>query len=123
MTFGGFQSTWGKFLKYFPSKLSFLLALSIFQIGSLICATAPQSVLFIVGRAIEGVGAAGITTGAFTILAISTEAKLRPMLNGLASGIFGLSAIVAPILGGGFAQKATWRWWYVPAHVRPPHEK
>jgi MFS family permease len=112
MTFGGFQSTWGKVFKYFPLKTSFLLSIAIFQIGSLICAAAPGSVLFIVGRAIEGVGGAGIATGAFTIIALATEPRLRPMFNGLAGATFGISAIAAPILGGVFSEKATWRWWY-----------
>jgi MFS family permease len=111
MTFGGFQSTWGKFFKYFPLKASFLLSIAIFQLGSLICAVATAPIPFIVGRAIEGVGGAGIATGTFTIIALTTEPQLRPMFNGLAGATFGISAMVAPILGGVFAEKATWRWW------------
>jgi MFS family permease len=37
LTFGAFQSTWGKGYKYFPLKISFLLAIFIFELGSLIC--------------------------------------------------------------------------------------
>ena len=65
MTMGGFQSTWGKVFKYFPLKSAFLVAIFIFELGSLICGVAPTSVALIIGRAIAGVGAAGIGSGAF----------------------------------------------------------
>jgi MFS family permease len=65
MTMGGFQSTWGKIFKYYPLKTAFLVTVFIFELGSLICGVAPTSVALIVGRAIAGVGAAGIGSGAF----------------------------------------------------------
>jgi MFS family permease len=65
MTMGGFQSTWGKVFKYFPLKTAFLASVFIFEVGSLICGVAPTSVALIIGRAIAGVGAAGIGSGAF----------------------------------------------------------
>lgn len=42
LTFGAFQSTWGKAFKYFPLKISFLLAIFIFELGSLICGKPPH---------------------------------------------------------------------------------
>ena len=45
MTFGGFQSTWGKLFKYFPLKVSFIIAILLFEVGSLICGVAPVSSL------------------------------------------------------------------------------
>lgn len=110
MTFGGFQPASGKFFKYFPLKLSFLGAIFIFMVGSLICAVAPNSTTFVVGRAIAGVGAAGVATGAFVIVAFSAEPKVRPGLIGLMGAIYGLSSVLGPILGGVFADKVTWRW-------------
>ncbi|KAL9628016.1 MAG: hypothetical protein Q9204_006171, partial [Flavoplaca sp. TL-2023a] len=41
LTLAAFQSTWGKAYKYFPLKLGFLLAIFIFEVGSLICGVAP----------------------------------------------------------------------------------
>ncbi|KAH0527007.1 hypothetical protein TsFJ059_002051 [Trichoderma semiorbis] len=49
MTMGGFQSAWGKIYKYFPLKTSYLIAIFIFELGSLICAVAPSSTALIVG--------------------------------------------------------------------------
>ena len=54
LTVGSFQSTWGKVYKYFALKASFLTAIAIFELGSLLCGVAQNSVTLIVGRAIAG---------------------------------------------------------------------
>lgn len=41
LTVASFQSTWGKAYKYFPLKITFLLSLFIFEVGSLICGKHP----------------------------------------------------------------------------------
>ncbi|TVY40037.1 Efflux pump [Lachnellula subtilissima] len=59
------QPTFGKIYSYFDIKTVFLAALLGFEVGSVVCATAKSSVVFIVGRAIAGSSAGAIHSGAF----------------------------------------------------------
>lgn len=54
LTIGAFQSTWGKAYKYFSLKGTFLTSFAIFELGSLLCGVAQNSITLIVGRAIAG---------------------------------------------------------------------
>lgn len=110
MTIGGFQSAWGKVYKYFPLKISFLISIFIFELGSLICGVAPNSTALIVGRAIAGLGAAGIGSGTYTIIAFSASPKNRPIFTGVIATSYDIAAVVGPLIGGAFANKATQRW-------------
>lgn len=110
LTDGGFQSSWGKAYKYFPLKLTFLTAVCLFEIGSLICATSPNSIAFIIGRAINGLGAAGIATGAYTIIAFIAEPSKRAAYTSITGSSYGIASILGPLLGGVFADRVTWRW-------------
>ncbi|KAL7919084.1 MFS general substrate transporter [Trichoderma austrokoningii] len=110
MTTAGFLSAWGKVYKYFPLKPSFLLAMFIFEVGSLICGVAPNSKALIVGRAIAGVGGAGLGSGAYIIVGYSTTPAKRPLLMGIIGASYGIASVVGPVIGGVLADHATWRW-------------
>ncbi|RGP64257.1 major facilitator superfamily transporter [Fusarium sporotrichioides] len=110
VTIGSFQSCWGKVYKYFPLKISFLAAIFLFEIGSAICGAAPNSNALIVGRAIAGVGGAGVSAGSYTIIAYSASPERRPMLLGLLGISYGFANVIGPLVGGIFSDKVTWRW-------------
>lgn len=69
LTSTAFQPTYGKIYTIFSIKWVFLLAIAIFEVGSLICAVAPSSAVLIVGRAVAGIGVGGIFSGGTVILA------------------------------------------------------
>ena len=110
MTVAVFQSPWGKTYKYFPLKISFLAAIFIFEVGSLICAVAQNSTTLIVGRAIAGIGAAGVGSGSYTIIAFAAEPKKRATFTGIIGASYGVAAVAGPLIGGAFTDKVTWRW-------------
>ena len=58
---------------YVQVKSTFLTAIGLFELGSLICGAAPTSTALIIGRAIAGLGVGGIFSGALVILAYSCE--------------------------------------------------
>lgn len=109
LTTTSLQPSFGKVYTYFNIKWTFIAALFIFEVGSVLCAAAQSSTMLIVGRAVAGVGAAAIFSGAMTIIGYTVPLRKRPVYIGLLSSMFGISSVVGPILGGAFTDKLTWR--------------
>ncbi|MCJ1387089.1 MFS sugar transporter [Xylographa soralifera] len=73
LTTCAFQLQFGKLYTFFSIKWVFLTAIAIFELGSLLCGVAPNSIALIVGRAIAGIGSAGIFSGGLIIIAYSVS--------------------------------------------------
>lgn len=105
-----FQFVFGKAYKLFSIKTVFLLANAISIAGSLLCGAASTSTMLVVGRAVAGLGSAGLLSGCFVILVQSTPLHKRPMLTGMMGAVEGLATLSAPLLGGAIVQSIGWRW-------------
>ncbi|KAK9387169.1 major facilitator superfamily domain-containing protein [Lipomyces mesembrius] len=104
------QLIFGRLYTFYSSKTIFLASIGLFEVGSALCGAAPNSTAFIVGRAIAGMGSAGIQSGNIILIAHTVPLRKRPMFVGLMGAIFGVASIVGPILGGAFTDKVSWRW-------------
>lgn len=67
----------------FSVKWAYVLAMLMFLAGSLICGLAPDSLALIVGRAVAGLGSAGILTGSFVIVATAVPVRVRPVYTAI----------------------------------------
>lgn len=105
-----FQFLFGKLYKIFSVKRIFLTTLTIFQLGVLLCATASSSKMFVFGRAIAGLGSAGVIAGCFTLIVQILPLRLRPLWTSVLGGAEALAIIAAPLLGGVLTEKLSWRW-------------
>ncbi|GFG26227.1 hypothetical protein IFM61606_06200 [Aspergillus udagawae] len=110
LTTASFQLLFGKFYTYFSIKWVYWIAIGVFELGSLVCGVAPNSIALIIGRAFAGVGSAGIFSGALIIVAYSVPLVKRPMYTGFIGAMYGIASVAGPLLGGVFTDKATWRW-------------
>ncbi|RSL95291.1 hypothetical protein CEP52_012165 [Fusarium oligoseptatum] len=110
LTLCAFQLLFGKIYSFLSIKRTLLSVILLFEIGSTICGAAPNSVVFIIGRAIAGLGAAGIMTGVMVVIVHSVPLHKRPLYQGMFGAVFGTASVVGPLLGGVFTSKVTWRW-------------
>ncbi|ENH75389.1 Putative HC-toxin efflux carrier TOXA [Fusarium oxysporum f. sp. cubense race 1] len=106
-----FQPTFGKIYTFFNLKWVYLISSIIFEAGSILCAAAPSSAAFIIGRAIAGLGAAGVFCGAMIIISKIVEMRKRPLLLAIISSMYGIASVIGPSLGGVFthSKQLTWR--------------
>ncbi|KAF4332766.1 major facilitator superfamily transporter [Fusarium beomiforme] len=114
-----FQFMFGKAYKIFSVKRIFLLANVISILGSILSGSATSSTMLVVGRAVAGLGSAGLFGGSFIIIVQSTPLRRRPAFLGVMGAAEGLATIAAPLLGGAL-QTLSWRWCFyisVPAGV------
>jgi MFS family permease len=102
LTAACFNPISGRIYQLYSTKWVFLLSIVIFEAGSALCGAAPNSTAFIIGRAIAGLGSAGIFSGGMMIILPLVPLRKRPVFTSMFSIAFGLSSVLSPIIGSTF---------------------
>lgn len=95
----------------FNMKWLYIAGIVLFQAGSALCGAAPTMNALIVGRVIAGAGGTGIYLGGLNHISALTSRQERGTYIAGTGFVWGLGAILGPVVGGGFSDSsATWRW-------------
>jgi MFS family permease len=101
---------YGKLADLFGRKPIFLFGTALFLIGSAASGAAQSMEQLIIFRAIQGLGAGAVLPIVLTIIGDIFALKERAKVQGLFSGVWGLSSIIGPALGGLIVDHFSWRW-------------
>jgi EmrB/QacA subfamily drug resistance transporter len=100
---------YGKMADLFGRRPVFLFSIGTFLLGSLLAGLSQNMTQLIVTRGIQGLGAGGLMTLAFTIISDVVSPRDRGRYQGLFGAVFGISSVAGPLVGGYFAE-TNWRW-------------
>ncbi|KAL5341215.1 major facilitator superfamily domain-containing protein [Aspergillus crustosus] len=113
LTVCALQPLSGKISTTFPLRWSYLVFFGIFLLESLLCGVATSSTMFIVGRAVAGIGGAGVVSGDLSVIALITPFTQCPLFTGLAAALYGVGTVLAPLLSCASTTHVTWRWCFL----------
>ncbi|KAA9159090.1 MFS transporter [Amycolatopsis acidicola] len=107
---------YGKLSDIYGRKPFFLIAISIFVVGSFACTFSTSMTMLAVFRAFQGLGAGGLMSLALTIIGDIVPPRERSRYQGYFMAVFGTSTVLGPVLGGLLSGQdliagiAGWRW-------------
>jgi EmrB/QacA subfamily drug resistance transporter len=91
-------------------KPLFIVAISIFLVGSALCGAAQNMFELVVFRAIQGVGAGGLFPLTLAMVGMIVPPRDRGRYQGLIGSVFAAASIIGPLIGGFIVDNASWRW-------------
>jgi len=101
---------YGKLSDLYGRKPIYAAAMVLFLIGSLLCGLSQSMLQLIAARAVQGVGAGGLLPLAFIMIGDMFTLEQRARMQGLFSGVWGVSSVVGPLLGGFLVDQVSWHW-------------
>ncbi|CUR56411.1 Drug resistance MFS transporter, drug:H+ antiporter-2 family [metagenome] len=107
---------YGKLGDLYGRKKLFMFAITVFIIGSAMCAFATSMYMLAAFRALQGIGAGGLFTLVLAIIGDLVSPRERAKYTGYFMATFATSSVLGPLIGGFFAEQSSilgvtgWRW-------------
>ncbi len=101
---------YGKLSDLYGRKPIFLFGVVMFLVGSALSGASQSMNQLIAFRALQGIGAGALMPIAIAIVGDLFTPRERGKWQGLTGGVWGLSAIIGPTIGGWITENVSWRW-------------
>jgi EmrB/QacA subfamily drug resistance transporter len=101
---------WGRLADMFGRKRIFLIGMTLFMVGTVLCGTSQTMTELVLFRAVQGLGAGCVLPVAQTISADLYTMEQRAKIAAIYSIVFALAAVIGPFLGGFLTDELSWRW-------------
>lgn len=101
---------WGKLSDLYGRRLLYQAGIFVFLLGTLLSGLSTSMNQLIIFRAIQGLGAGALVPLAMTIIGDIFTLRERSRMQALFGGVWGVSSIIGPVLGGFITDQFSWRW-------------
>lgn len=101
---------YGKLSDIHGRRTLFRVAIVVFVVGSMLCGLAQELWQLILFRGVQGIGAGGLISMAFTTMGDVIAPRQRGRYTGWFTSVFAVTSIVGPLLGGFLTDHVSWRW-------------
>src|SRR5689334_3079562 len=100
----------GKLGDLYGRKSVFVVAVSFFLLGSILCGLAGSMTMLVASRALQGIGGGAIMVTATAVIGEVIPLRERGRYQGALGAVFGVTTVIGPLLGGFFTDQLSWRW-------------
>jgi EmrB/QacA subfamily drug resistance transporter len=101
---------WGKLSDLYGRRLLYQIGIGVFLLGTLLSGFSTSMTQLIIFRAIQGLGAGALIPLGMTIIGDTFTVEERAKMQAYFSGVWGLSSIIGPVVGGFITDQISWRW-------------
>jgi len=101
---------YGKLGDLYGRRNMVFLSIGLFLAGSALCGLALDMTFLILARALQGLGGGGIFVLALSVIGDVVSPRERAKFQGVFAGVFSISSVAGPLIGGWFVDFASWHW-------------